>query len=838
MFYPSKFRAQVTVFQKGSYMNFDCLSRMRGIVAFAILAVLSSLSCPDAFAQVNVLTNKMDNSRSGLNPSETLLTPSNVTSNQFGKLYAANVDGYVSAQPLYMSNVLINGGTHNVVFVATQHDSVYAFDADTGTQFWQRSFINPSAGIIPVPVAAQGCGGVTKFNEVGIVGTPAIDAGTGTLYVSAKTQVNGTSYVHTLYALDITTGWDKLTPVSITGTSGSLTFDTKQHIQRPGLLLSNGTVYIAFGSNGCDLNARGWLFAYDASNLQQQAVMTTQPDNSYGSSVWQGGVGPAADSAGNVYLSTANGLFQFSSFPDLGDSVLKLSVSGTQFTVADSFTPFDQATLAANDLDLGSGGDILLPDQTTNPPHLMVTSGKNGAIYLLNRDFLGGYNPTDNSQIVQYIPSALLGEFFGSPLYWNNLVYFLAHQDYLRAYSLIPDGNGNTLLSTAPVDQTVGKLTTFGLPVISANGTTNGIVWLVRNVSGVPVLSAYNASRLFLLYDSGQAAGGRDSLGTIAHFATPIVANGRVFAATQTQLVAYGLFPALTVTAGNNQTCAAGTMLSTPLTITAVNPYTGSPISGVTATFADGNKGGTFGSPTVTTDSNGVASTTYTCPNKPQSLTITATSAGYAPASFSENDVVGPVATLSVVSGGKQVGVVGTTLLNQIVVKAKDSVGNVVPGASISFSDNANPTGTFSPNPATTDSTGQVRTSYTLPTVAKFITVTAKCGNVSVNISEQSVPGSPASFIIFQGNNQVAHPNNKLAKALIVLLTDQYGNGISGATVNFMDNGAGGTFSIVNPVTTTVGKATTVYTTGPQTGTVTITASYSTFAVNFTETVQ
>jgi hypothetical protein len=810
---------------------------MRGIAVFAILVVLSSpLSCPDAFAQVNVLTNKMDNSRSGLNPSETFLTPSNVTSSQFGKLFAANVDGYVSAQPLYMSNVFINGGTHNVVFVATQHDSVYAIDADTGTQFWQRSFINPSAGIIPVPIASQGCGGVTKFNEVGIVGTPVVDSATGTLYVSAKTQVNGTSYVHTLYALEIATGGDKLTPVPITGSSGSLTFDTKQHIQRPGLLLSNGTVYVAFGSNGCDLNARGWLFAYNASDLTlPPAVMTTQPDNSYGSSVWQGGVGPAADGNGNVYLSTANGLFQFSSFPDLGDSVLKLSVNAGQFTVADSFTPFDQATMAANDLDLGSGGDILLPDQTSNTPHLLVTSGKNGSIYLLNRDFLGGYNPSDNSQIPQYVPNAFLGEFFGSPLYWNNLVYFLAHQDYLRVYSLSVDGNGNSVLSTAPVDQTAGRLTTFGLPVISANGTTNGIVWLVRNVAGIPLLSAYNASRLFLLYDSGMASGSRDSLGTVAHFATPIVANGRVFAGTQTQLVAYGLFPALTITAGNSQTGPAGSTLPVPLTITAINPYTGSPISGVTVTFNAGGKG-TLGSPSAITDSNGVASTTYTLPNTPQVVTITATSPGYATATFTETGVVGAVATLTVVSGGKQVGVVGTTLLNPIVVKAKDAVGNVVPGASISFSDGLG--GTFSPNPATTGSNGQVSVSYTLPTVAKSIVVTASCGSVTVKISEQSVPASPAVMSIIQGNNQTAHPNNKLAKALIVQITDQYANGISGLTINFADSGAGGVLSPASPVTNSVGKVTVTYTTPTQPGTVTITATYSTLTVNFTETVQ
>jgi hypothetical protein len=812
----------------------------KSLGVLAVLAVLSSpAGFPKAFAQVNVLTNKNDNARDGQNIHETLLTSASVSASQFGKLYTFNVDGYVSAQPLYMSSLAINGATHNVAFVATQHDSVYAIDADTGAQLWHTSFLTPGV-TTTVPMSDQGCSGITKFNEVGIVGTPVIDAGTGTMYVSAKTKVlSTTSYVHTLHALDITTGLDKVSPVPITGSFGTLNFISKNEIQRPGLLLSNDVIYIAFGSNGCDLNARGWVFAYNAATLQQLAVMSTQPDGTYGSSVWQGGAGPAADSDGNVYLSTANGLFDIGAgFPDLGDSVLKLTLGSEVLTAADYFTPFDQATLAANDLDLGSGGITILPDQTTGPyKHLLVTASKRGDVYLIDRDTLGGYNPTDNNQIPQYLPGALAKYDFGSPLYWNNgtsqLVYFLAHQDYLKAYSL-----SNGLLSATPVAQTVGKLTTFGLPVISANGSSNGIVWLVRNVSNVPLLSAYDATRLLLLYDSSMVAG-RDTLGTVGHFATPTVANGRVFAGTQTQLVVYGLFPVIAPTGGSGQTGSAGTTLPAPLTITVTNPYTKAPISGVNVTFSDGGKNGKFGSPNVTTNSSGQASTTYTLPNLPQTLTITASSAGYAAASFTENGVVGSVASIASISGGKQVGTVGTTLPAPIVVKAKDAVGNAVPGAPILFSDGGVGGVFSSPNPVATDSNGEASIAYTLPTKARPITITVSDGSVSAKISAQSVAASPALVNIIQGNNQTAHPLNKLPKALIVSVTDQYGNGISGLTVNFTDNGAGGTLSNSAPVTTASGQVSVTYTTSSQTGTVTITASYTTLTpVTFTETVQ
>jgi len=813
-------------------MTYHRFATTLGAAVLAALAVLSSPgSFPAASAQVSVLTNKYDNARDGLNSSETLLSAANVTTSQFGKLSTFNVDGYIQAQPLYMYGLSINGGTHNVVFVATLNNSVYAIDADSGAQLWQ---INLGS---PVPSATEGCSGVTGFNQIGILATPVIDPSSNTMYLTAKTYGTGSGpAAYSLHALDVTTGLEKFGgPATITATIGTLNFTPLNYIQRPGLLLSNGTIFMGFGSNGCDLSARGWLFAYSASNLQQQpGVMTTQPDNSYGSSIWQGGVGPAADSNGNIYLSTANGLFNFSA-NDLGDSVLRLTFGSGQFAVGDSFTPFDQANMAAQDLDLGSGGPILLPPQAgSTTPNLLVASGKDADIYLINRDNMGGYNPTDNNQIVQYLPTALLGELFGSPLYWNNYVYFLAHQDYLRSYSLSTN-SGVTALSTTPVAKTVGKLTNFGLPVISANGNSNGIVWLVRNVSGVPKLSAYDAVTLFLLYDSGMVSG-RDTLGTIGHFATPIVANGKVFAGTQTQLVTYGLFPVIAATAGNGQTGAAGTTLPTALAITATNPYTGTPISGVTVTFSDGGKGGVFGSPTGTTDSNGQASTTYTLPKTPQTIIITASSPGYATGSFTESDVVGPVASLSTVSGGKQSGTVGTTLPLPIVVKAKDAVGNVVPNASITFNDGLG--GTFVPNPATTGSNGQVSVTYTLPTVAKTITATASNGSVTDKITESAVAGPPALINIVQGNNQTAHVHNLLPKSLIVSVTDQYLNGIAGLTVTFSDNGAAGTFSTTTPVTNSAGKATVTYTTPSQAGTVTITASYSNLTpATFTETV-
>ena len=818
---------------KGTRLRFHRSTAPSCIVIILLIGSFAILATP-GFSQVNILTNKTDNTRSGLNSSETLLTAANVNSGQFGKLYAFNVDGYVSAQPLYMSGLTVNGASHNVVFVATEHDSVFAIDADTGVQLWQTSFINPSAGVTAVPASDQGCTGVTGFNEVGIMGTPVIDSTTNTLYVSAKTKESG-AYIHRLHALDVTTGLEKAgSPIAIAGTFGSLNFDTLHLMQRPGLLLSNGVLYLGFGSNGCDLTGRGWVMAYSASGLQQLGVFVTQPDNSYGSSVWQGGVGLAADSLGNVYLSTGNGLFNAGiNFPDYGDSVLKLGLNSGVLSAQDYFTPFDQANMATNDWDLGSGGITLLPDQSGTYPHLLVAASKNGNIYVINRDNLGQYNPVDNSQIPQYISGAFVGEFFGSALYWNNTLYFLAHQDSVKAYSLT-----NGVLSSTPVIQTSSRLTSFGLPAISANGASNGIVWVVRSLLGTPLLTAYNATNLRELYDSGQVPT-RDTLGIVPHFATPIIANGKVFAGTQTQLVAYGLLPALAATSGGNQSGPAGSVLPQPLKVTASNPYTGAPISGVTVSFSDGGKGGTFNPPSGVTDANGNLSTTYTLPATGQTVTVTATSSGFASAVFTET-ATSDVASIGVVSGGKQTGTVGTTLPAPIVMKAKDAQGNSVSGLPITFNDGG-AGGTFTPSSGivTTGSNGQASITYTLPTKARSITITGAYGTISNKVSVSSVAAAPATLSIVSGNNQKAHANTQLAKPLVVSVKDQYGNNCSGVTVSFTDNGAGGTLSKIAPVTGANGQASVTYTTPPNTGTVTITGSVSNLSpVNFTVTVQ
>lgn len=804
----------------------------------AAATALFVVSLPLAHAQISVLTNRYDNNRDGQNPNETLLNLSNVNYNSFGKLYSFTVDGYIQAQPLYMYGLTVNGGVHNVVFVETLNNSVYAIDADAGTQLWQVNLGTP------ITSKLEGCSGVTAFNQLGIISTPVIDPATNTMYVTDKTYVSGAA-AYWLHALDVTTGLEKFGgPVQITGASGTLTMSALAEIQRPALLESNGTIYIGFGSNGCDYNARGWFFAYSASTLQQLAVMTTQPDNTYGSSIWQAGVGPAADSVGNVYLSTANGEFNYSA-NDLGDSVLQLAVNGGSFTVEDYFTPFDQAYMAANDVDLGSAGPVILPPQTSPPApaqNMLVASGKDADIYLINMNSMGGYS-TDgtNDNIVQYIPSALLGELHGAPLYWNNTIYFLAQEDYLRGYSL-----SNGVLSTTPTVQTSLRLTNQGSPVISANGNTNGIVWLVRNIKNVPLLSAYDATHLGLLYDSSQAAGGRDSLGFIGHGSSPTVVNGKVFAGTQGltagdnygQLVVYGLLPAVTIAGGNAQTGNAGTPLPIAITAATVNPYTQAPISGVGITFSDGGKGGVFSPASVATNSNGLAATTYTLPTKPQTVSITAGSAGYGTATFTEIGQVGPVATIAAISGTKQKGTVGTTLAAPIVVSAKDAFANLEVGVPIQFSD-GNVGGVFSqPNPVITGANGQASITYTLPTKAQTVTITAANGSASAKITETAAAG-PADLVnLIQGNNQSAHVKNKLPKTLIVTVTDQYGNGLSGLTVNFTDNGAGGTFSNSAPVTSTTGQVSVTYTTGATAGSVTIDASYGSLSpAVFSETV-
>jgi hypothetical protein len=342
-----------------------------------------------------VFTHHMDNLRSGANLNETVLTPANVTPATFGKLFSYPIDGLSFASPLYVPNVSIPGqGFHNVVYVATEHDSVYAFDADglSGSPLWQVSFLGP--GVTTVPCTDVGeCGDIP--NELGISGTPVIDAASGTLYVVAKTK-EGTRYVQRLHALDITTGAEKLGgPVELQGTvpgtgtgsqGGQLPFSALRENQRPALLLDNGTVYIAFGSHGDVQPYHGWVLAYTATTLQQTFAFCVTPDNE-GAGIWQAGGGLAADAAGNVYFASGDGTFTADvGGIDYGDSVVKLSPTGI---VQDYFTPYDQATLDQLNLDLCAGGVLLLPDQPGPHPHLLIGSGKNATVYVVDRDNMG-----------------------------------------------------------------------------------------------------------------------------------------------------------------------------------------------------------------------------------------------------------------------------------------------------------------------------------------------------------------------------------------------------------------------------------------------------------------
>jgi len=813
---------------------------IRTIIVVVFLTVWSAAS---AWGQRNALTQRGDVQRDGQFSDEIYLTPSNVNSNQFGSVFSYSVDGYIAAQPLYVSGVNIAGvGTVNVVYVATTHDSVYAFNADTpstGAPLWQVNFLNSGNGttVSTEPVSALGCGSVNGYSEVGIIGTPVIDSGTNTIYLVAKTMevTNGvTSYVFRLHALDITSGAEKFGgPEVINASFGNVNLSTysQYDLQRPALLESNGTIYIAFGSNGCDQKAHGWLLAYSASSLQQLAVFNTSPNVTYGSSIWMSGVGPSADSNGNVYFATANGTFDVNTGgTDYGDTVLKLSLNGAAFSVLDYFTPSNQAKMKSADLDLGSGGVVLLPnDGFTQSGTLAIAEGKTGTIYLLNTNNMGGYDTNNGGDGNQEDVIGATQQMYGAPIYWNGYVYTAARQDYVKAFSV-----SNGMLSLTPTFESPTTYTLTGVPTLSSNGSNNGILWLVRNTNntgGVMELSAFNALNLTESYNSQQVSG-RDALGTAPHFATPLVANGRVYVGTQTYLKVYGLFPTLTAASGNNQTATVNTPIT--LTIQASNPYTGAGISGVPVTFGSGNKG-SFNPPEATTDSSGMATTTYTLPQTAGTYALTATSAGYGSAALTETAVAGAAATISVTSGSSQSGTVGTTLPLSLVVKAKDSFGNKVPGVLINYSNPYN--GTCSPNPATTGSDGQASTTFTLPTSAHTgFSVTASSGTATpATFRETAVAAAPATETITGGNNQTATAGTQLPKPLIVAVKDTYGNAVVGVTVTYADGQAGGSFVTNTPVTNGAGQASATYTLPSTPGTYSITATVNGIVVTFTE---
>ncbi len=681
-----------------------------------------------ASGQNDVLTQHNDNLRTGANVNETILSPANVKVSQFGKLFTQPVDGIIVGQPLYVSNLLMpDGTTHSVVYVATQHNTVYAFDADsnrvnTPPPLWSVSLDD---GGTSVPITDYGCTG-THYAEIGIMGTPVIDPGRTTLYVVAKTVMNG-QHFFTLHALDLRTGNEVLGgPANISGSvpssTGSIAFDPTIHMQRPALLLANGVLYIGFGSNGCDAYSyHGWLFAYDATTLQQVGVFMATPNGARGS-IWQGGSGPVADADGYVYVATANGTFDAASGGlDFGDSILKLGWASGTFALADYFTPYNQQYLASNDLDLGSGGPVALPDQPGLYPHELVAGGKEGTLYLINRGNLGGFNPTGDVEIIQSIPKAVYEEMNGVPAYWNSSVYVAGDLDYIKQFGMV-----NGLLTQQPLSQSTMTFNGVGPASISvsANGTDHGIVWAIRHPT--PALFAFDATNLAnKLYDSTQALSSRDKLIPIARFVIPTISNGKLYIGGTTALAAYGLLPILSPVGGNNQTAIEKSTLPVPLSLHAADAYASQPIAGVTVTCKDGGVGGVFTpSATLITDASGNASLTYTLPSKPRDVTITCASLGFISAVFKEHGVTGPPAKMNIVSGNNQTGAPSTQLAYPLVVKVSDVNGYGVSGITVTFTDNG-AGGSFSATSVVTDIYGKASTQYTTPANTGTVTINA-----------------------------------------------------------------------------------------------------------------
>ncbi len=795
-----------------------------------ILALLGS-----SLAQQSVLTSHNDNLRTGANTNETLLMPSNVNKGSFGRLFSTPVDYQIMAQPLYVPNVSIAGGIHNVLYVVTQADSVYAIDADTGAQLWWVNFTNTAQGYPAGLTTASGtflpCGTGPGFTQEGIVGTPVIDPNTSTIYMVAKTLQNNTTVRHDLHALDLSTGAEKFGgPVKITATSTSLKgkvmqFNSLHQKNRPGVALVNGVLYMGFGSNYCNDGNTGWVLSYDPTSLQQLGAFNTSPDIGL-TSIWQSGAGLAADSAGYIYAETA----ESSNYdvPSGGqsycNSVLKLSP--TSVALADYFTPWSVAYLNSNDLDLSSSGILLLPDQSGPYPHEAVATGKQGVVYVLNRDNMGMFS-TNDSQILQEFTLIVVGEMFGSPAYWNGIVYFNPTGSPVQSFKI-----SNGLL--VPSVNTSQKLTGSHSPSISANGNTNGILWIISGNQ----LWALDAVSLKLLYTSGQS-GTRDTLPPVPHFVTQTVANGRVYVGTKASVEAYGLFHVLTVTGGTGQSATVATTLPLPLQVAATNPYSGQPDVGVTVSFSDGGKGGTFNPSSAVTDSNGNVSTTYTLPSKSGTYTLTASATNFGPVTTTATALPGPAVKIIAYGGAKQTGTVGTVLPKPIVAQARDSYNNGVAGVTVSFSVSA---GVLTPTSAVTNATGLASTVYQLPTKSGtyFVKATAS-GLNTISFSETAAAGAPTSIAVAGGNNQSAPAGSTLAQALTAVVRDQYNNPVPSVYVTFTDNGAGGTFSNANPVLTgSTGTASQIYTLPPVPGTYTVSASVGgvTNPANFTETAQ
>jgi len=494
------------------------------------------------------VTYKNDVGRTGQNLTETTLTLTNVASSTFGLLRTLSVDGKVDAQPLYLSALTVAGTAHNVVFVATENDSVYAFDSDTGAVLWHVSLL-PSGETLS---DTHGCSQVTP--NIGITSTPVIDRSAGAIYVVAMSKDSSSAYHQRLHALNVATGAELFNgPVAISATypssgGGTATFDPGQYEERAALLLSQGIVYTSWTSHCDDPPYSGWIIAYNGTTLAQASVLNIGPNSNSGPAIWMSGSGPGTDSAGNIYLLSANGAFEttldnngFPTNKDYGNSFLKLTATSNSLTVADYFTMSNEVAESNADQDLGSGGELILPDLTDSGGtvrHLAVGAGKDGNIYVVNRDSMGKFSANSNN-IWQQLSGVLAGGIFSSPAYFNRTVYYGTNGATLKAFPIT-----NAMLGAASTAQSATQFTYPGTaPSISANGTANAILWAHENTNPA-VLHAYDATNLaHEIYNSNQAANSRDHFGAGNKFITPTIADGKVFVGTQNSVAVFGLLP-------------------------------------------------------------------------------------------------------------------------------------------------------------------------------------------------------------------------------------------------------------------------------------------------------